>query len=121
MRDVVKRLATALGRKPPRFSIPVGPARAVAGILEDAMRLIGRRSPVGQATIDKYIEDIAVEGKRIQQELGFVPQYDLNAGWREIIREMMEENEFGKGRGQTLLRPSYPSSSRLRCGKRRAR
>jgi len=29
-----------------------------------------------------------VDGKRLQHELGFVPQYDLSAGWRETVREM---------------------------------
>jgi UDP-glucose 4-epimerase len=38
--------------------------------------------------IDKYTEDIAVDGSLIQKELGFVPQYDLKAGWVETIREM---------------------------------
>jgi UDP-glucose 4-epimerase len=30
--------------------------------------------------IDKYTEDIAVDGSRIQKELGFIPKYDLKAG-----------------------------------------
>ena len=44
--------------------------------------------PVTRETVDKYTEDIAVDGSLIQKELGFVPQYDLNAGWVETIREM---------------------------------
>jgi hypothetical protein len=27
----------------------------------------------------------------MQKELGFVPQYDLNMGWRETIQEMREQ------------------------------
>lgn len=38
--------------------------------------------------MDKYTEDIAVDVSLIQQELGFMPQYDLKAGWEETIREM---------------------------------
>jgi nucleoside-diphosphate-sugar epimerase len=83
LNEIIAAICAALGRRPPRFSIPVGPARIAAGMMEDAMRLIGRHSPVNRATIDKYTEDIAVEGKRIQQELGFVPQYDLVGGWRD--------------------------------------
>ena len=44
--------------------------------------------PVTKAIIDKYTEDIAVDGSLIQKELGFIPQYDLKAGWEETIREM---------------------------------
>jgi len=52
-----------------------------------------QRSRIGieraKAIIDKYnTEDIAVDGSLIQKELGFVPQYDLKAGWVETIREM---------------------------------
>jgi len=88
--EIIAAICAALGRRPPRFSIPVGPARIAAGIIEDAMRLIGRHSPISRSTIDKYTEDIAVAGKRIQQELGFEPQYDLSAGWRETVSEMRE-------------------------------
>jgi hypothetical protein len=51
-------------------------------------RLSARIPPVTQAIIDKYTEDIAVDGSLIQKELGFVPQYDLRAGWEETIREI---------------------------------
>jgi hypothetical protein len=44
--------------------------------------------PVSRETVDKYTEDIAVDGSLIQRELGFVPMYDLRAGWEETIREM---------------------------------
>jgi len=88
LNEIIVAICAALGRKPPRFSIPVGPARAVAGMIEDAMQLIGHHSPIGRATIDKYTEDIAVEGQRIHKELGFVPQHDLSAGWREMVHEM---------------------------------
>jgi UDP-glucose 4-epimerase len=86
LREIISAISSALGRKPPRLSIPVGPVRIAAGMIEDAMRLIGRHSPISRATIDKYTEDIAVEGQRIQKELGFVPHYDLDAGWREILK-----------------------------------
>jgi len=94
LREIISAISSALGRKPPQFSIPVGPVCIVAGIIEDAMRLIGRYSPISRATIDKYTEDIAVEGQRIQNELGFMPQYDLDAGWRETVREMRKAGEF---------------------------
>jgi UDP-glucose 4-epimerase len=50
--------------------------------------LLGCSSPVTRATVDKYTEDIAVDGSLIQKELGFVPKYDLDSGWQETIREM---------------------------------
>ena len=55
--------------------------------MEDGAHLFGLQAPVTRATIDKYTEDIAVDSRRIRDELGFVPQYDLAAGWKETIRE----------------------------------
>jgi len=60
----------------------------MVGLMEDALQLVGRKSPIGRETIDKYTEDIAVDGSLIQKELGFMPQYDLKTGWEETIREM---------------------------------
>jgi nucleoside-diphosphate-sugar epimerase len=62
--------------------------------LEDAGRIIGFKSPVVRATIDKYTEEIAVDSQRIQTELGFMPQYDLSAGWREVVQEMRRMGEL---------------------------
>jgi hypothetical protein len=44
--------------------------------------------------IDKYTEDISVDGSLIQKELGFIPQYDLKADWEETIKEMRARGEL---------------------------
>jgi UDP-glucose 4-epimerase len=88
LNEIIKSICSALGRKPPRVSLPVGPTRIVAGLIEKGANTIGIKSPVTRETVDKYTEDIAVDGSLIQQELGFIPQYDLRAGWEETIREM---------------------------------
>jgi nucleoside-diphosphate-sugar epimerase len=86
-------MCQALGRKPPRSSLPIGPVRCAAGIVEDAAQIMGFSPPIVRATIDKYTEDIAVDSQRIQNELGFVPLYDLAAGWRETVQEMRRTGE----------------------------
>ena len=93
-KEIIVAICHAIGRPPPRFSLPVGPTRFMAGLMDDTLRLVGRNSHIGRATIDKFTEDIAVDGSLIQKELGFVPQYDLKTGWRETIREMRGKNSF---------------------------
>jgi nucleoside-diphosphate-sugar epimerase len=44
--------------------------------------------------IDKYVEDVAVDGSLIQSELGFRPAYNLDSGWREAIREMRQQGDL---------------------------
>ena len=63
-------------------------------MFEDAGRLIGFRSPIVRATIDKYTEDIAVDCQLIQRELGFKPQFDLKTGWQETVHEMGRRGEL---------------------------
>jgi nucleoside-diphosphate-sugar epimerase len=86
--EIVATICASLGRNPPRFALPVGPARMAAGVMEDGAKIVGMKSPISRATIDKYTEDIAVDGTRLQRELGFVPAYDLARGWRETVVEM---------------------------------
>ena len=88
MSEIIGTICDALGRKPPGVALPVSPVRWAAGLLEDGARVFGRPSPVTRATIDKYTEDIAVDSRRIQTELGFVPQYDLASGWKEAVGGM---------------------------------
>jgi len=88
LKEIIVAICHGLGRNPPRFSVPVGPARFMAGCMEDALRLVGRKSPISRDTIDKYTEDIAVDSQLIQRELGFKPQFDLKSGWRETIQEV---------------------------------
>ena len=64
------------------------PIRILAGLIEKGASTIGIKAPVTRETVDKYTEDVAVDGSLIQRELGFVPQYDLKTGWEETIREM---------------------------------
>ena len=63
----------------------------MTGVIEKAGRSMGLKTPAIRAMIDKYTEDIAVDGSLIQKELRFVPQYDLKTGWEETIREMQGE------------------------------
>jgi UDP-glucose 4-epimerase len=88
LNEIIESICSALGRKPPRLSLPVGPARTLVGLIEKGSHAIGLKPPITRAIIDKYTEDIAVDGSLIQKELGFVPQYDLSTGWREVVQEM---------------------------------
>ena len=92
MNEIIEAICLALGRKPPLFSLPAGPMRTLAGLIAKGAGLLGRKSPITRETVDKYTEDIAVDGSLFQKEIGFVPMYDLEAGWKDAIKEMRERN-----------------------------
>jgi nucleoside-diphosphate-sugar epimerase len=94
MESIIETLCHALGRVPPRLRLPVGPTRRFAGILEDGARVFGLESPIVRATVDKYTEDVAVDGRRFCAQLGFLPRYDLASGWRETVAEMRQAGEL---------------------------
>ncbi|MBD0370053.1 MAG: NAD-dependent epimerase/dehydratase family protein [Pyrinomonadaceae bacterium] len=85
LREIINAMSDALKRPRPKFSLPKSTVRFAAGMLEDCLRVLGKSSPVGRSTVDKLTEDVAASGEKIQQQLGFQPQYDLQAGWRETI------------------------------------
>lgn len=94
MNEIVESICSALQRKPPQFSLPLEPMQIIAGFIEKGANAISIKSPVTRETVNKYTEDIAVDGKLIQQELGFIPQYNLKAGWDETIQDMKKNNSF---------------------------
>ena len=94
LNEIIESICSALGRKPPGLSLPVGPTRTLIGLAEKGSQFIGLKPLVTKAIIDKYTEDIAVDGSLIQKELGFMPQYDLKIGWEETIKEMRGKDGF---------------------------
>jgi len=94
LNEIIESICSALGRKPPRLSLPRGLTRALVAIVEKGSRSIGLKPPITREIIDKFTEDIAVDSSRIQTELGFKPQYDLESGWRETIQEIRRMGEL---------------------------
>jgi UDP-glucose 4-epimerase len=88
LNEIIESICSALGRKPPRLSLPVAPTRALIRFIEKGSQAIRVKPLVMRDMMDKYVEDIAVDGSLIQKELGFKPQYDLKTGWKETIKEM---------------------------------
>ena len=94
LNEIIESICSALGRKPPRFSLPASPTRTLIGLIEKGSCAIGFKPPVTGDMIDKYTEDMAVDGTLIQKELYFMPKYDLRTGWKETIEEMRSRGEL---------------------------
>jgi nucleoside-diphosphate-sugar epimerase len=85
LEQIISAIYRALGRKPPRLHVPLGPALIAAGVCERACRALGIDPPVTRSLLDKYTEDVAVDGRLIATTLGFRPLVDLEAGWLEAL------------------------------------
>ena len=91
--EIIAAICGALGKHPPRVQIPVWAATFAAGSVESALRLVRKNPPALRATIGKYLEDVAVSGEKLRNDLGFVPKYELAEGWKECIAEMRKSGE----------------------------
>lgn len=87
LQEIIEAICQALNRRPPSFHIPVLPVRLLVGLVEGSLALVGRSSPIGRATLEKYLEEMTVDGQKLQQSLGFTPRYALTAGWAEVVYE----------------------------------
>ncbi len=98
VRVIVAAIASALGRRPPRLHVPVGVAHTAAAAVAALSRVLVRPAPVTRATIDKLLEDVAVDGTRLEETLGFVPAFDLRTGWIDVIERMRAQGLLPAGR-----------------------
>ena len=97
VREIVDAIAAALGRRAPRVHVPVSLARSGALGIEVLARAIGREPPVTRSSIDKLVEDIAVDGTAIVGALGYTPRMDLEAGWADVIARMRAAGVLARG------------------------
>jgi len=86
--EIIDAICLGLGRKPPIFTLPLTPVRLGVGTLDRLLGSVGLRSPISLATIDKYTEDVAIDGTRIRRVLGYSANWGLQEGWRDTIDEM---------------------------------
>lgn len=94
MNEIIDAICLALGRKPPWFSLPVLPVRAAAVLVGRLAAFFGLKLTISRGTVDKYVEDAAVDGSVFQKEVGFAPQFDLRAGWVNAVSEMRRNNRL---------------------------
>jgi len=87
LNEIVSMMCAALGRVPPRISLPIGPVHSAARLTGNAARVLGLNLPLA-ATVEKYSEDVAVSSELIQTQLGFSPRFSLAVGWQETVKEM---------------------------------
>ena len=86
LREIVAAISNALNKKPPRLELPLALIKPLVGLGEDAAKLLGKNLDL-RNTLAKVLEDMAVSGAKIQRELNFKPQFDLQNGWRDALKK----------------------------------
>jgi len=94
MNEIIETIYEALGKNKPRFCLPIRPVKVSAYALDNITKCLSKRSLGFKDKIDKYGEDIAVEGSRLQKETDFRPRYKLLDGWKEAVAEMRARGDL---------------------------
>lgn len=89
LREIIYTICAAFHWHPPRLYTLFMPVRPLIGLLENLRDRLGHASPTDRATLDKYLEEMIVDGSYIQQTLGFAPYYSLTAGWKDLVEERL--------------------------------
>jgi len=95
---IIEAICAGLGRRPPWVALPAGPVRLGLGVADRLGRATGRDLPVNSTMLEKYLEDVAVDGTKIMRELDFRPAYNLAAGWLEAISQMRQNGALPRAR-----------------------
>ncbi|MEP6923416.1 MAG: NAD-dependent epimerase/dehydratase family protein [Pyrinomonadaceae bacterium] len=83
--EIIAVMSEVLGKNTPKLRLPLMPIGLGVGLAEDLGKLFKIKSSINRALLEKLLEDSAVSGAKIKRELGFHPQFDLTAGWRETL------------------------------------
>ena len=92
--EIVAAICAALGRPVPRWRVPEAVAFGAATVFDELHRLTGRGAGTIRDRLQRYVENVAVDGSAIQRELNFVPEYTLLPGWQRVVNEMKTRGEL---------------------------
>jgi nucleoside-diphosphate-sugar epimerase len=80
VREMVRVVALACGKKPSRLFIPLLPARIAALLLEAAYAPRGKEAPFNRSKLSFFIHSKPLSIEKARRELGFAPEADFGSG-----------------------------------------
>jgi nucleoside-diphosphate-sugar epimerase len=96
--EIHRTILRALGRPPPRWSVPAWGLRAGAAGGDVARRLLGRRVGFDSDAYRKLLGNACYRSRRISEELGYRPRRGLDDTIEELVRPHLgSSSEAGSG------------------------
>lgn len=84
-RQIYEYILDALGRKPPRWNLPLSVLGGAARVGDTLGHLVGRRLPFDSDLLEKLIGSAFYDGSAIERDLGFQAQRHLPDSMREMV------------------------------------
>jgi UDP-N-acetyl-alpha-D-quinovosamine dehydrogenase len=83
--EIIHAISRSIGRNAPRFHIPKGPALMFAAIADKTFSAIDKPQVNLGLLLQKLLEDVAVNGDKINRDIGFRSRVSLKLGWQKAI------------------------------------
>lgn len=84
--ELYRLIRQALGRPAPRWAIPAVALWGAANLADGVRGLVGRRDRQFQAMLDKLLGWACYDARRIVNELGYQPAWDLERALPELLQ-----------------------------------
>jgi dihydroflavonol-4-reductase len=97
--EMVERIATALGRKPPRAQLPMWPFLMAAAVMETTLQPLRIQPPLHSRRLDFFRKSFVFSTVKAQRLLGFQPEIDFQSGAADTAR-------WYRARGLLAARPA---------------
>lgn len=81
-REMVEAIAGALGKTPPRWSLPLAPFAGLARVLELALRPFGVQPPLHRRRLDFFRKSFRLDATKARETIGFSPRIGFVEGAR---------------------------------------
>jgi len=94
-RWLYEQIRLALGRPPPRWSVPMWLLMVAAGAGSVLERLTGRAVPLTRTGLSKLTGDACYSSEKIRRDLGFAPSHHLEDEIPRMVREYLESGTCG--------------------------
>jgi nucleoside-diphosphate-sugar epimerase len=78
--EMVRHIAAALNRKPPRLQLPLWPFIAAAGVMETALPPFKIQPPLHSRRLDFFRKSFVFSTAKARDLLGFQPEIDFRRG-----------------------------------------
>lgn len=93
-RQMVGQIAQAVGRRPPRLSVPLWPFLGLAVGMELALKPLGISPPLHRRRLDFFRKSFVFQSTRSQALLGFTPQVPFADGTVETAAWYRQHNHL---------------------------
>jgi len=80
IRELINRIAEAVGVAPPKLALPLGLMKIACAFFEKVFSILGKEPPVSSRSLKFFTNNTSFDISRVQKEIGYQPKVSLREG-----------------------------------------